>query len=269
MNTTIKAAARPCRSVTAEEVVHFKDCGWVKLERFIDPALIAVLLERARQKMGEDADSNPREGSILRYFNPESGMGLTHPLIRPLIEQVGKNGKQLLARRSGVGVRYYEDVFIPKLPSSRKSKHGGDGITNFHQDYVSHAIDRSGGLVFWIPLEAYTPEAGTMSFVSGSHRMGVLGDYQTYGEGDAFDAYPELCDLPMSEPMFYEVGDVTVHSDMVVHGAGANLTDKPRWAYTISMKPADACWTGAPCASFDQTGMTAWKPFNERYPIIG
>ncbi len=269
MNSTIKFAAQPCRSVTQAEIKHFNECGWVKLEKFIDPALINLLLERARDKMGSDADSNPREGYILPFFNPESGLGLTHPLIRPLIFEVGKNGKALLARRAGTGVRYYEDVFIPKLPSSRKSKHGGDGITDFHQDYVSHAVDRSGGLVFWIALEAYSPKAGTMQFVSGSHRMGVLGGYQTYGEGDAFDFYPELHDLPMSPPMSYEVGDVTVHSDMVVHGAGANLTDKPRWAYTISMKPADACWTGAPCPSFDQSGMTQWKTFDERYPIIG
>jgi ectoine hydroxylase-related dioxygenase (phytanoyl-CoA dioxygenase family) len=125
-------------------------------------------------------------------------------------------------------------------------------------------------MTFWIPLEAYGPEAGTMSFISGSHRMGVLGDYQTYGGGDALDVYPELRDLPVVGPMHYAVGDVTVHSEMVVHGAGANTTDKPRWAYTIFAKPADIRWTGAPCPSMDSTGMAPFGPFpDDRYPIIG
>ena len=33
-------------------------------------------------------------------------------------------------------------------------------------------VDRSGGMTFWIPLEAYGPDAGTMKFISGSHRAG-------------------------------------------------------------------------------------------------
>ena len=59
-----------------------------------------------------------------------------------------------------------------------------------------------------------------MSFVSGSHRAGVLGDYTTYGGGDALDVFPELRDLEMSEQMTYELGDITVHTHLTVHGAG-------------------------------------------------
>ena len=114
----------------------------------------------------------------------------------------------------GVGVRYYSDFFVPKLPSSKESRHGGNGPTAFHQDFITFAVDRSGGMTFWFPLEAYGPEAGTMSFVNGSHRAGVLGDYTTYGDGDALDVFPELRELEMSEPMTYEVGDITVHTHL-------------------------------------------------------
>jgi ectoine hydroxylase-related dioxygenase (phytanoyl-CoA dioxygenase family) len=103
-------------------------------------------------------------------------------------------------------VRYYQDLFVPKLPSSKGSRHGGNGPTAFHQDFITFAVDRSGGLTFWFPLEAYGPDAGTMSFVNGSHRAGVLGDYTTYGGGDALDVFPELRELERSEPMRYEVG---------------------------------------------------------------
>lgn len=274
MNANAIEAELPCRSVTAEEVTHYHKFGWVKLKRFVEPAILPTILEFGREKMGGDGDSNNREASAipyftLPYFNPEGGPGFSHPTVRPLILQVGKNAKQLMARHPGVRVRYFNDVFMTKLPSNRPSKHGGNGATGFHQDFISHAVDRSGGMTFWIPLEAYGPESGTMSFISGSHRMGVMGDHATYGDGDLLDAYPELRDLPISDAMSYDVGDVTVHSDLIVHGAGSNLTDKPRWTYSISTKPADIRWTGAPYAGLDHTGMKPWQEFDKCYPIIG
>ena len=108
-------------------------------------------------------------------------------------------------------------------------------------------------MTFWFPLEAYGPDAGTMSFVNGSHRAGVLGDYTTYGDGDALDVFPELRALEMSEPMTYEVGDITVHTHLTIHGAGPNLLDRPRWAYILVTQPGDVCWNGSPCPNFDST----------------
>ncbi len=48
------------------------------------------------------------------------------------------------------------------------------------------------GMTFWFPLEAYGPDAGTMSFVNASHRAGVLGDCTTYGGGDAATPSPSF-----------------------------------------------------------------------------
>lgn len=56
---------------------------------------------------------------------------------------------------------------------------------------------------------------------------------------------------------------------MTVHGAGKNPTDRPRWAYLITVNPADAVWTGAPPEAFDTTRMTPYEPFDEvRFPIL-
>jgi hypothetical protein len=271
MNTM--ATTAPCRLVTADEVAHYKANGWVKLKSFIEPSVVRTILAFGHEKMGADGDSNDHGESETAYFsipffNPEDGPGLSHPVARPLINQIGKSTKLLMARRPDLGVRYFNDVFMTKLPSSKPSKHGGNGATGFHQDFISHGVDRSGGMTFWIPLEAYGPDAGTMQFISGSHRAGVMGDHATYGDGDLLDAYPELRELPLSEAMSYEVGDVTVHSDLVVHGAGQNLTAGPRWAYTIGTKPADIRWTGAPFPGLNHTGMSPWQEFGDWYPII-
>jgi len=278
MDDALGLRSKPCRSVTADEIDHLHELGWVKLTSFVDPDVIGAMLDLARDVMGDDADSNPMspfleaavaEGRAgLEYFNAQRSSGLEHAVLRPLIHEVGKSAAQL-QRRAGIGARYYQDLFVPKLPAAKDSRHGGNGPTAFHQDFITFAVDRSGGMTFWFPLEAYGPDAGTMSFVNRSHRAGVLGDYTTYGGLDALEVYPELRALEHSEPMTYEVGDITVHTHLTIHGAGPNLMDRPRWAYILITQPGDVCWNGSPCPNFDYTTMKPWEPFgDERFPVI-
>jgi hypothetical protein len=261
------ASIQACRAVTPEEVAHFREFGWVKLKAFINPDLVQVLLKMARERLGEDADST--QGISQPYFTVGFSGGMANPTIKALVERIGKAAKALM-NRPGVGVRYFSDFFAPKLPANKKSNNAGNGPTAFHQDFITFGVDRSGGMTFWIPLEAYGPDAGTMSFINGSHRLGVLGSYRTYGDGDVRDVFPELRELEMSAPVTYEPGDITVHSHLTIHGAGLNFMDKPRWAYIVLAQPADVCWNGAPSEAFDPTGMEVNQPLDDaRFPIIG
>ncbi len=268
MRELVASDVNPCRYVTPEEVAHYQEFGWVKLKGFVRPENVQMLLQTARQRMGEDGDST--EGISQPYFTVGYSGGMTNPPIRALIEGIGKNAGALMNRRSGIGVRYFSDFFAPKLPAAKKTKNAGNGATSFHQDFITFAVDRTGGMTFWIALEDYGPKTGTMSFVNKSHHMGVIGSYRTYVGGDALDVYPELRELGLTEQMTYAVGDVTVHSHLTVHGGGANLTNQPRWAYIVLVQPADICWNGAPSEAFDCTGMQMNQPLNdERFPVIG
>jgi hypothetical protein len=259
----------PCRMVTDDEVAHYLEFGWVQLKGFVDPAMLSALLAKAKGLMGEDGDSNPSYGIDQPYFNAQAANGLHDLDVRPLIEKIGRNAKALMARKAYVAVRHYSDFFAPKLPSAKKTKNMGNGPTSFHQDFITFAVDRSGGMTFWIPLEAYGPEAGTMSFLNKSHKLGVLGNYTSYGGRDIRDVFPELRDCEESPQINYALGDVTVHSHLTVHGASKNLLERPRWAYLILPQPADAVWNGAPPEAFDSTGMKAYQPFpDDKFPII-
>jgi hypothetical protein len=261
----------PCRAVTAEEVQQYKTNGWVHLKRFIDPAMLETLLAKAVGIMGEDGDSNPPYGIDQPYFNAQIGMGYQDPAVRPIFPGIGQAAKAFMDRKSGEGVRLFNDFFAPKLPAGKETRNQGNGPTSFHQDYITFCVDRSGGMTFWIPLEACGPEKGTMSFINGSHRMGVLGNYSAYEGKDIREVWPELDDLKMNDPVAYELGDITVHNHMVVHGAGANLTSEPRWAYLVLPQPADARWNGGPPEAFDPAAhnMTPFGAFpDEDFPII-
>lgn len=266
--------ASPSRSIAADEIAHYRDHGWVKLEGFVAPDVLATLLATARERMGEDGDSNPPlqamdiEGTEITFFNFEAAHGLTNPKFRPLLEAVGSTARTMMRRRPGIEARYYTDYFLVKLPAGKASRHGGNGATDYHQDFPAWAVDRSGGMTFWIALTDIPPEQGTMCFVSGSHRVGALGNYHT---GDVLEDYPELLEnCTLTPPMSYKTGDVTVHSNMIAHGAGENLTDRPRWAYSIQVNPSDVRWNGAPAEGFDTRNMTVLDPIdNERFPLLG
>ncbi len=261
----------PCRAVTAEEVAHYKEKGWVQLKRFIDPSMLEKMLAKAIGIMGEDGDSNPPYGIDQPYFNAQLGNGYADPGIRPVFSGIGQAAKALMDRQSGEGVRLFNEFFAPKLPSGKQTKNQGNGPTSFHQDFITFCVDRSGGMTFWMPLEAYGPEAGTMSFINGSHRLGVLGNYSAYDGKDIREVWPELNELEMSDPITYELGDITVHTHMTVHGAGANMLDRPRWAYLVLPQPADVRWNGGPPEAFDPAAhdMTPFGTFpDEGFPII-
>ena len=264
-------APHPCRKVTPEEVAHYQERGWVQLKRFIAPTMLDLLKAKAIGIMGEDGDSNPPYGIDQPYFNAQAGAGYGDPKVRPLLDAIGQSAKALMARKSDTGVRLFSDFFAPKLPAGKQTRNQGNGATSFHQDYITFAVDRSGGMTFWIPLEAYGPEAGTMAFIEKSARLGVLGNYTSYNGKDIREVYPELEDLHMTDQVNYELGDITVHNHLTVHGAGKNLMDRPRWAYLVLPQPADAVWNGAPPEAFDPAalGMQAYQPFpDEAFPII-
>jgi len=259
----------PCRSVTSDEIEFYREYGWVKLKQFLHPGIVRVLLERGVMLMGEDGASNEDYGIRQPYFNPFPCGGLEVPDIRAMLSGLGRNAKLLMNRKSGTGARYFFDTFVPKLPASKKTDREGNGPTSFHQDFITFAVDRSGGMQFWIPLEPCGPEKGTMSFINGSHKIGVLGNYTSYGGREITDVWPELLDLEVSEPMAYELGDVTVHDHLTVHGAGANTTETPRWALISSMLPADARWNGAPPEAFDPAHLKPYELLDEeRFPTL-
>jgi hypothetical protein len=270
MNAISNAAKSPFREVTPEEIAHYRQHGWVKLEKFVPVAEVDKLRTMAQELMGEDGARNPPP-KAFSYFNPLTMRGLEDPLLRPIIDHVGRNARALMARKAPAGIRYFTDYFAVKLPSGSAAEHGGDGSSDWHQDFAASASDRSGGMVFWMALTDMPPELGTMRFLNGSHRHGVMGHYATYGQGNLLDSYPEVRDeCSDTGQLTYSAGDVTVHSNMTVHAAGANLTSKPRWTYIVIVNPADACWTGGPADAFETTGLTLHKELNDdRFPVIG
>jgi ectoine hydroxylase-related dioxygenase (phytanoyl-CoA dioxygenase family) len=277
-----QATAIGCREVTKEEVAHYHDRGWVKLERFLSPELAADMLAAARAVVGAELERSSSEAApTAGTFNVNRGLRLErlggrvenvgywqdyhyigrddkvepfHSLIYS--KEIGRAAQRLIGRN--VGVRYSSDILAIKMPAGRP----GSAPTDSHQDISSLPFDRVGPLTIWVALRDLTPEHGTMRFLSGSHRAGNLGRTRAQGKG-TIEYYPELLEqYETSPPMWLKAGDATVHNAQVVHWAPENTTTEPRWGYIMAYFPDDCLYTGAPNHNFDGIGLELNKPFD-------
>jgi len=99
MDAALSEAEARFRDVTPAEVAHYREFGWVKLDKFVPIERVNGLLAMARDKMGEDGDRNaPPEA--FSYFNPLTMRGLKDPVLGPVIEHVGRSARALMARRT-------------------------------------------------------------------------------------------------------------------------------------------------------------------------
>lgn len=254
-----------CRSLTPDEVSHYREHGWVKLERFIDPAKAAELLAAAQSLVQTDAaveddgDYRLRDGIGGRVVNVGFWQDYHYAARDDRLEpfrslafssEIGRVAEQVIGR--DVPVQYLSDIIACKMPAGSP---GGDA-TNWHQDLPTLPFDRIGVHGVWVALNEIPPERGSMRFLSGSQKEGPLGR-DAFSRGiDLTEVYRDsLSQYELSPPLHMMPGDATIHHGNVVHSAPQNTTNEPRWAYILSYFPGDTLYTGAPHHSFDKMNL--------------
>lgn len=237
--TTVEDVSVAVRGVTDAEVQTYRDNGWVLLRRLISPETAAELLAVVKEKMGEHGDermntpSDARNlGAFAKWYRLDDESELFHALrYNP---QLGRNSALLMRR--DLPIRSLTALTAVKLPKDAGVNYG-KGVTEWHQDHMATPA-RCTSIGFWLALDEITPEMGPMQFRNGSHREGLL--------SPPMEQWELLNEYPLSEPLHLMPGDATAHSSLVVHGAGLNNSDRPRWGYIINTFPGDAPYVPYP-----------------------
>jgi hypothetical protein len=137
-----------------------------------------------------------------------------------------RNAHQLAHELLGPDATFVFDHVI------KKPAHDG-AVTPWHQDEAFHdPMFFYEEISIWVPLQAVNAENGCMQFIRGpgevlphgspnnDTRVHVIECIAGFDPADAV-----ACPL--------EIGSCTVHSGRTVHGAGANFSDAPRYAYIM------------------------------------
>lgn len=249
------------RLVTQGEVTHFREHGWVKLNRMISPAFAAQLRERSREWIANQPIDR-KYGWWIDYYDPIEKD--EHFRSFGLSVEMGTNAQRLMRR--SVGILLYSNLLAVKVGSKQAST---SGPSFWHQDGTDTPIDRASWVRFWIALDHITPDMGSINFVDRSHRLGPLGNKHLKGPDPdrvLFNQFPELEDCGTAGPFEFQPGDATVHGMYTVHGAPGNDTDKPRWALLMTYFADDTCFTPSSDEGYGfekatKAGLTRGSPF--------
>jgi len=150
------------------------------------------------------------------------------------------------------GVRIYHDQAL--------FKEAGGGQTPWHQDQYYWPFDGDKTITMWMPLVDIPPEIGTMTFVSGSQRLGYLGEFPISDESDrAFQHMVREKDLPLDCHGPAVAGDATFHAGRILHSAPPNPTGTLRAVMTV-IYFADGMRVSEPNSDAQRYDLAMWMP---------
>jgi len=122
-------------------------------------------------------------------------------------------------------------------------KEAGGRQTDAHLDYPFWPTDAPELVSVWIPFDDVGPGGGMMSYVQGSHNIGVT-EFVDIGQlrgGEPYDLLqnPQVAGRPLVAVPAPK-GSAIFHHACTTHAADANETDKTRRVFTMAYM-ADGC----------------------------
>ncbi|WP_157244311.1 phytanoyl-CoA dioxygenase family protein [Nonomuraea typhae] len=246
------------RQANADEVAAFREQGWVRLARLVDPATVDMLRERALEHLRDRRDA--AGGIIDQAFGQSRDIAERDEAFAALAVSPALAATAAAMLHDVAAVRVQVTNLLVKEP-------GEHGATQFHQDFPWMPMDRSAMLTVWLALVDVPADMGALRFYTGSHRHGLLGRSFTAEGDDQLSLHPWLGDLELSPPLDLKAGDATVHHALTVHGAPVNRRAETRLSFTVTYFDAAALYTGAPYKQTDGLGLRVNEPFEHpRFP---
>ena len=208
-----------------DDIAHFNRFGYLKGIRIFDEAEASEnrryfdqLLARV---LAAGGDSYSISSAHLRYGRVYDL--LTHPRIVDL-------ARDLL----GENVIAWGSHFFCKMP--------GDGKrVTWHQDASYWPLTPSKAITVWLAIDDADRENACMRFIPGSHHYGHL----TYrlsenDQSNVLDQTVENAEL-IGDPVDVELraGEVSIHSDLLLHGSEPNQSTRRRCGLTLRYCSAD------------------------------
>lgn len=235
-------------NLTAEQIDSYQTNGFLVIEDFLDGGELAdwrASTQEAVDQRLEGATGKGLQESLTNQADPDSYYALvftqclkladTHAGMRRLLldQRLG----EVAAALAGVdGIRIWHDQALFKPPFGNP--------TGWHLDNPYWSFSSPDAISLWIALDDATLANGCMWYLPGTHK---LARYENAGIGqnisDLFRCYPEWRAIePVGCPC--RAGAAVFHNGLTAHGAGANMTNRPRRAMTCAYMPDGSTFNG-------------------------
>jgi hypothetical protein len=214
------------QTLSREQVAAFNREGYLKGLRIFSGEEMAehrryfdTLLARV---LAEGGSSYSISTAHLRY-GPVYDL-LTHPrIVRCVRDLLGENV-------IGWGSHYF-----CKMPHDGK-------VVHWHQDASYWPLTPSKTVTVWLAIDDADVENACMRFIPGSHHFGHL-TYRLREDRDEDAVLNQIVENveQFGEPVAVELkaGEISMHSDLLLHGSEANRSDRRRCGLTLRYCAAD------------------------------
>ncbi len=194
------------------------------MDVYRSPEIVAIreyFDELLRQALEAGGDSYSISSAHLRYA-PVYDI-LTEPRIVSLVVDL-----------LGEDVVGWGSHFFCKMP--------GDGkVVDWHQDASYWPLTPTKTVTVWLAVDRADTENACMQFISGSHTQGQI----AYRESNADER--NVLNQTIEDPLRFgqvkdvvlEAGQVSIHSDLLLHGSQANHSNRRRCGLTLRYCSAD------------------------------
>jgi non-haem Fe2+, alpha-ketoglutarate-dependent halogenase len=209
---------------TPEQIAAFNRDGYLAGIRIFDSEEIAGIRRYFDELLAKTLAAGGNSYSISTAHLQHGRVYdiLTHPCIVTRI-------KDLL----GENVIAWGSHFFCKMP--------GDGKrVSWHQDSSYWPLTPSMAVTAWLAIDDASVENACMRYIPGSHHLGHL--TYTLSEGDEANVLNQTVAgaETLGEPVNVELkaGEISIHSDLLLHGSEANESSKRRCGLTLRYCPA-------------------------------
>jgi len=159
----------------------------------------------------------------------------SHPGMHHLMFD-GRLGK-VAATLAGIdGIRIWHDQALIKGPYGNP--------TAWHLDNPYWSFSSRQAISLWMALDDATLQNGCMIYLPGTHRTARFENVGIGSNlGGLFKVYPEWLEIaPAAVPV--PAGTAVYHNGLCAHGAGANMTNRPRRSMTCAYMPDCSTFNG-------------------------
>ena len=257
--TWVRPDVDPVR-LSADQVDHFHDQGWLVVEDLIDAETVAGLRAEL-DAIEEGVDAFLRTQPDSRLMIAESG-AITfaphavhssaaaravsrHPAIAELVHDL-----------IGPHVRLYWDQIVYKKPEKPR-------IFPWHQDNGYTYVEPQQYVTVWLSLTHATVESGCPWVVPGAHLGGTLAHAYVDPLGyRCLEDHPDAVAAPVG------AGGAVVFSSLTPHMTGANTTDAVRKTYILQYAADGAVVLEGDPSAGPPTGRTPQNDPGRQYEVV-
>ncbi len=208
--------------------------GVVTVRGFLSPAEVAGVREEIDRYLREDLDSRPADAAT------READGVT---VRNLwrLEQHCPRLRELAERddiRALVAPLVKGEPVLAAIETFNKPARVGSGVPP-HQDNAYFCQEPPDMLTVWIAIDAVTEANGPVTFVKGSHRLGLLPTKPSGVRGNSIGMAGPPPESPETSLCgLLAPGDATIHHCLTIHHSAPNTTDRSRLGFLLVYRGA-------------------------------